>query len=42
MMRNRKPQFHFDEEDMYELMEVLTKPKSPAREAGPLAFINTD
>ncbi len=41
-MRNRKPQFNVDEEDMIELIEVLRKPKSPSKEARALAFINSD
>ena len=41
MMRNRKPQFHVDEEDMMELAEVLNKHESPSKEARVLAFINS-
>ena len=41
MMRNRKPQFHVDEEDMIELDEVLNKHESPSKEARVLAFINS-
>lgn len=42
MIRSKRPQLTTNEEGMYELMEVLTKPKSPAREPRLLAFINTD
>ena len=41
MIRNKKPQFNFDEEDMIELVEVLRKPKSPLEEARALTFINS-
>ena len=30
IMRNKKPQFRVDEEDLIELVEVLNKPKSPS------------
>lgn len=42
MIRNKKKQFNVDEEDIIELIEVLTKPKSPSKEARELTFINND
>ena len=41
MMRNKKPQFNTDEEDMIKLAKVLNKPESPSQEARALAFINS-
>ena len=40
MMRNKKPQFNVDEEDMIELDDVLRKLESPSEEVRALAFIN--
>ena len=42
MIRNEKPQFNVDEEDMIELVEVLRKLESPSKEARALTFLNND
>ena len=36
-----KPQFHANEEDLIELVEVLNKLESPTHEAKSLTFINS-
>ena len=42
MIRSKKPQFTANEEDMIELVEILSKLKSPPRVARVLTFINSD
>ena len=42
MIRNKKQQFNANEEDMIELIEVLTKPWSPSKEERALTFLNSD
>ena len=41
MIRSKKPQFTIDEEDMIELVEVLSKLEFPSRVERALTFINS-